>query len=44
MAGNNQKATGSVGLDVREIGYKSEYDHLNVPYGVMNSFIKPSLS
>lgn len=42
MAGNNQKATGSVGLDVREIGYKSEYDHLNVPYGVMNSFITTS--
>jgi hypothetical protein len=42
MAGNNQKATGSVGLDVDELGDKSEYDHLNVPYGVMNSFISTS--
>lgn len=42
MAGNNQKATGSVGLDINEIGSKSEYVHLNVPYGVMNNFITTS--
>ena len=42
MAGNNEKAEGSVGLDIDEIGDKSEYTHLNVPYGVMNSFVTTS--
>tara|TARA_A100001391_G_C5079278_1_gene279740 strand:+ start:2483 stop:3280 length:798 start_codon:yes stop_codon:yes gene_type:complete len=42
MTGNNQKVTGSVGLSVDEIGDKSEYDNLNIPYGVLNNFISTS--